>query len=351
MSLTGWKEKMFQRYLVWSCRPARICRHLQTTLPRTRKAEPCDRRRIRVAALQLEIGLMKTPLEFADEMHRHVRKAADAGAQLVVLPEYNNLPLLGLLPGIEKMEEEYKNKEAGQAQENNGEDISLAEIFRYMSPAVQALVHTIFSRLALAYGLYIMAGTYILTDNGAAVNRAFLYGLAGKLIGYQDKVHFLPYEAEWVQKQGTSFNVYDTPLGRLALPVCMDATYYETFRILEHKQADIALLPIANIEEYNYWLALRGIWPRVQESLLYGVKSALVGSLAGMKFTGRAGIYGPLEITPNRDGVLAEVGTFDSEAMAVANLDLEALYELRRSHPWRDTNAALYRRYFPAIYH
>ena len=358
MSLDGWKERLFQRYLIWSCRPARIRRHLRTVLPEPPPAETAktaDRRKIRAAAVQVKLVLNKSPLQFADEMHRRVREAVDHGAVLVAFPEYNNLPLLGLLPGIEQIEEAYRQKaenpgSASADEDKQKEDIRLTEVFHYMSPAVKPLVDTVFSSLAEAYKIYIMAGSYTLADNGSVVNRSFLYGPSGKMLGSQDKVHLLPVEEEWQLKRGDTFNTYDTSLGRLALPVCMDATYFETFRILEQSETDIVILPIANQEEYNYWLALRGIWPRVQESRLYGVKSALVGSIAGLNFTGRAGIYAPLELTAKKDGVLAEVGPHDREAMAVADLDLDALHELRRNDPWRDKNPALYRRYFPEIY-
>ena len=356
----GWKEKLFQRYMIWACRPSRITKHLSAFLPRPRQPEPADRRQIKVAALQIELKLFKNPLQYADEMHRLVREAADQGAQLVVFPEYNNLALLGMLPGIEKMEKEAfrekgaradkEGKGGGASVQGRGDDLSLADLFRYMSPAVKPLVHAIFSQLASAYSLHIMAGSYTLEEKGEIVNRALLYGPSGDLIGSQDKVHLLPMEAGWNLKKAASFNVYETPLGCLAMPVCMDATYYETFRILEKSGAEIALLPIANLEEYNYWLALRGIWPRVQESQVYGIKSALVGSVAGFTFTGRAGIFAPLEITPGQNGVLAEVEPFDREAIALAKLNLEALDQLRRNHPWRDYNQALYKRYFPEIY-
>ncbi len=352
MAPLGWKEKLFQHYLAWVCRPARLKKHLRSQLPPRRRPVPVDRRRIRTAAIQLELKLFKGPFDYVDEMHRRTREAADRGAQLVVFPEYNNLPLFGMLPGIEKMEEASRDKDTGKeaAAESSREEIILPDLYRYMSPVVKPLVHTVFSSLSAAYGLYIMAGSYILADNGEIVNRSFLYGPSGELVGNQDKVHLLPVEADWQVKRGSSFPVFETPLGRLAMPVCMDATYYETFRILEYSGAEIALLPIANLQEYNFWLALRGIWPRVQECPLFGVKGALVGSVAGFTFTGRAGIFAPLEITPNRDGVLAEVEPFDREAMVVADLDLKALEQLRSNHPWRDTNPALYRKYFPQIY-
>ncbi len=352
MDLNVIKQKLFRLYLAWICRPYRVKKHLKSSLPAGRKPAPVNRRRIRAAALQLEFKLVKNPLDYVDEMHRQVAKAAAKGTQVVVFPEYNSLPLLGLLPGSGELEERAQKSAEGEKDTGNGIDLEvlLPDLFRYMSPVVQPLVHALFSSLAEAYGLYIMAGSHTLTENGDLVNRAYLYDPSGKLKGAQDKVNLLPRETTWNIKRGSTFSVFKTPLGNLGLPVCMDATYYETFRALELAGADIALLPIADPQEYNFWLALRGIWPRVQESPLYGIKGALVGNMAGFIFTGRAGIFAPLELTPAGDGVLDEVEPCDREAMAVADLDLEALHALRADHPWRDQNLALYRRYFPEIY-
>lgn len=354
MPLDGWKEKLFSKYLVWLCRPNRIRRYLQAQLPsKTRAFEAVNRRRIRVAAVQQELKLHKNPLAYVDEIHRRVQEAVDGEARLVVFPEYHNLPLLGMLPGIEKMADGYaeKSENGGPAkEEGNSDEISLSDVFRYMSPAVQPLIQALFSTLASAYTLHIMAGSYALANNGDVVNRSFLYGPSGRLLAGQDKVHLMPVESEWGIRRGTTFSICSTELGRLALPVCMDATYYETFRIMEHEKVDIVMLPIADLAEYSFWPALRGIWPRVQESVLYGVKSALVGEIAGLKFTGRSGIFAPIELSPQRDGILAEVNTHSREAIAFADLDLEALEQLRNDHPWRDSNPALYRKYFPTLY-
>ncbi len=357
MALDGWKEKLFQRYLVWSCRPERVRSYLLNTVkPDLRSAQrPLDRKVVRAAALQLELQFYKSPLDYAAAMHHRLAEAVERGANLVSFPEYNSLHLLGLLPGFEAMEEAYREQDAGEkpegsAKESAAEDLTIDALFRYMSPIVKRLVPAIYGTLAHAYGIYVMAGSYILADGGNLVNRSFLFGPDGKLVGSHDKVHLMVIEKEWDLVRGSSFPVYDTALGRLALPVCMDATYYETFRAFEAGDADIALLPIANMESYNYWLALRGVWPRVQESPVYGVKSALVGSVAGMQFTGRAGIFAPLELTPREDGILDEVEPFDKDAIALADLNLEALHELKREHPWRDRNPALYKRYFPRLY-
>ncbi len=336
MILNRLKENLFQRYLVWIFRPARLRRYLKRELPRLSRPLPVTEGTTRVTALQVDLELYKNPLDYADQVHRRVKEAHRLGAQIVVFPEYNNLPLLGMLPGVDELDS--KESRPGAAERAA---ISPADIFTFMTPAVMPFIDSLFSMLAGAYRIYIMAGSYPLADGKDLVNRAFLYGPGGELLGSQDKVHLLPMEMEWKMKRGSCFKSVKTSVGHMAMPVCMDATYFETFRLLETDGVDIALLPIANLEEYNYWLALRGIWPRVQESALYGVKSALVGTAAGFTFSGKAGIFAPLELTPHHNGVLAEAENPFGEAIVTADLDLKALHELRRNHPWRDTNPAI----------
>jgi predicted amidohydrolase len=347
LALDGWQERLFRRYLRWICRPSRVKQYLRGRLPAAGPLQPASGGKVRVAALQLELIFSKNPLDYADQMHRRVKEAAEAGAQLVAFPEYNNVQLFGMLPGIEQMGETAAVPEPAKGK---AAPVTMADVVHYISPAIEPLTRSVFAMLAAAYGVHIMAGSLLVSDCGRAMNRAYLYGPDGTLLGTQDKNHFILTEAGWGLTRGNRIDVFETALGRVAMPVCMDATFFETFRILEQKGAEIAVLPIANNEPYNYWLALRGIWPRVQESPMYGIKSAHVGNLLGFATTGRAGIFAPLELTPDGSGVLAEVESPDTEGMAVADLDLEALRELRRDHPWRDRNPELYARYFPWVY-
>jgi len=39
--------------------------------------------------------------------------------------------------------------------------------------------------------------------------------------------------------------VYSLPFGKVVCPICMDATYFETFRIAREIGADMVILPIA----------------------------------------------------------------------------------------------------------
>ena len=166
-------------------------------------------------------------------------------------------------------------------------------MIRYVGPVVRPLIHTIFSTLARWYRVYIMAGSYLLPEGDRVMNRAILYGPDGSFIGKQDKVHLMPIEKEWGISRGSKLEVFPTPLGKLAFPVCMDATYFETFRILEKQGAEIVMIPIANPEPYNYWLALRGSGPGSRRLQFTGLRAPWWGGSWALNLPAGPGFLPP----------------------------------------------------------
>ena len=51
--------------------------------------------------------------------------------------------------------------------------------------------------------------------------------------------------------RGSSLSVHHLDIGRIAFPICMDATYFETFYAAAEQGAELIILPIANMEEYS----------------------------------------------------------------------------------------------------
>lgn len=352
----SWRDRAFLSWLQWQTRPAKITScldRLGATKAKKDRETPSKSNQIdqvTVAAVQAQLRLVKRIEEYVEQMYSYGVEGAAKGAQLVVYPEDNGTHLLGLLPGIGQLDGE-QELEVALAQ-LGGEELKVAHIFAYLSPVTQQVRHCLFSSLAARLQLYVMAGSFIVADEqGQVINKAFLYGPEGELVGSQTKTHLMPLERQWGLACGQELQVFSTQIGQLAFPVCMDASYYETFRMLSLMGAEIVLLPIANPEEYSHFKALRGIWPRVQESSLYGVKSALVGKAFGMTLTGKAGIYAPMSLTPGGDGVVAESSSFDQEEVVVASLDLAALreYRLKEAHPWQ-YNYQLYQSFFPLLY-
>lgn len=358
------KERIFIKWLLWQTRKGRIHRELvrleQKISLQRRKDNPAkstgdfpgSRNQVTVAAIQGELKLVSRVEEYVAQMFHYTAEAAGKGADLVVFPEDNGAHLVGLLPGIGDLDPSLEMDQA--LKEMTGDEVTVGGLFNYLSPVTNQVFHHTFSRLAQMFQVYIMPGSIIIPgEDGQMINRAFLYDSRGQLVGSQTKTHLLPIEVTWGLSCGQELQVFDTPLGRLAFPVCMDASYYETFRLLTLMGAEIILLPTANPEEYNYYKALRGIWPRVQENLVYGVKSTLVGQAFGLTLTGKAGIYAPLELTRSQDGVINESANHDREDVVVAMLDLEALRKKRaneaRAGKYR-FNLELYRKYFPELY-
>ncbi|HHW05924.1 MAG TPA: nitrilase [Clostridia bacterium] len=352
MLLDGVVNKILTPYLSFRTRPRLVRRflHGKNIKPGTR-GQGIKPGRIRVAAAQVPLYLVEDPLEWVELIYRQVVKGVEAGAQLIVFPEHITLHLLGLVPGVKqlaRLDLLQGNGSPGAA----ALPVSFAGLFGAFGAGVEGLYRATMSSLAGAFGIYIMGGSRLVPDDaGKVVNQASLFDPQGRLVGSQNKAHLLPLEAQWGICRGNRLEIFDTALGKIAFPVCMDATYFETFRILSLLGAEIVIIPIANPEEYNLWKALRGIWPRVQESCVYGIKSALVGKgFFGLNFTGKAGIFAPLEIQPP-DGLVALAQSPDQEDLVVGDLDLIQLRAARaRRFREENLNLPLYRRYFPAIY-
>ncbi|MCL4516206.1 MAG: nitrilase [Firmicutes bacterium] len=345
------KERAFNYLLLWKSGPRRVKRVLDSRrIGRSSNCNHLPARRIRVASVQMRLELVGSATQYAEKIYRLTREAVERGAQLIVFPEYTGIPLVGFLPGLEKLAAGTTMQ--GALDTMVGGDVKAADVFRVLAPAVRRIYETTFAELSRRFGVYIIAGSAVLPDEtGEVRNYGHFFGPDGLLIGRQAKVHLMPEEAAWGLSPGEGFQVFDTLLGRIALPVCMDATYFETFWIVAQAGAEMVAIPSANPEPYNLWMALRGIWPRVQESQVIGIGSSMVGEFMGLAFTGRSSVLAPLELTPDRTGVIAQAATFDQEEVVVADVDLGALAQLRQEAPISGGfNIALYKKYLPMAY-
>jgi len=73
--------------------------------------------------------------------------------------------------------------------------------------------------------------------------------------------------------------------------------------------------------------------------------------LAGGGYRGHATIHAPLEMTLERNGILAQARGDIAEEVIVAELDLQALQAVINHYPiYEMLNEGMYRRYFPSLY-
>ena len=340
------RDLALQFMLHMRSRPGRVSHRLHRRGFRHRVRTP-EVGVVRAAAVQLEWRLCETAEEFVDLAYDNVRAAVGEGAELVAFPEDTASLLVGVMPGLGPM---LRSLTVDEAMRQIGDDVQVADLFRVLGRATRRIYETTFATLAKGYGVHIAAGSAMLPlPDQRVLNIGHLFAPDGRILR-QAKCHLMPLEEEWGLTAGEDLEVYDTAIGRIGLPVCMDATFFETFRILRQLGAEIVVLPMADPEyPYSPWKALRGIWPRVQESQVFGVQAALVGEALGMRLTGHAGIYAPLALTEQGDGRLAVSDRPDGDALVLADLDVAALRRLREEQPLQ-LNPALYERYFPRVY-
>src|SRR5665648_442865 len=263
--------------------------------------------------------------------------------------------LCGFIDQAVKVKDQDKEKDEEKDREEEldlkGNNHFLTTVFKGVAKPIEAGIKRIVSLLAKEYGIYIYSGSYILKEKEAIYNAGSLFGPDGNLIGTQKKMHLTDFEVKLGIKRASNMEAYSLPFAKVVCPICMDATYFETFRIAREIGADMVILPIANLEEYSTWKALRGIWPRVQESYLYGLKSSLNGWIAGMHFTGKAGIFAPLLMTEKKDGILSLSPSYEGNHLVTANINLKKLYEAREKAEYQeDRNPEFEEKYIERTY-
>ena len=271
---------------------------------------------IRVAACQYAIELHTTWEGYAAHLSGLCREAAEAGAELLLLPEYAGLVLSGQLP---------------EAQRGD-----LAASIAGIQPLLPSWL-ALCERLAKDFDLYLQPGTApVLDADGQYRNRAWLFGPEG-LLGHQDKLMMTRFEREqWSIAPGQGVQVFDTRLGRLGILVCYDNEFPLLARRLAELGADLILAPSCTDTEAGYHRVRIGAQARALENQIAVLQSPTVGlapwSLALDENVGKAGLFVPPDHSMPADGVLAISATAFPEGhrWLIADLDLERVRRVRR---------------------
>ncbi len=305
-----------------------------------RPAPPTTRRgTVTLAAAQLELEISTTPKHFAERMARYVRKAAQAGAGLVVFPEDVGTCLLGLYLDLKGMVESYAQSPRGFLDVFKGDMPPMARLFAGVSPYALEVYRNTFGDLAREHGINILAGSILVAEGQQVFNVAHLFDRRGDLVLQQRKVHLFPLEKEWGANEGDGVAVADLDVGRVGVLLGLDAQSPELGRALAAQGADLLLAATAHPDECYTLENLSGLWARVQDNAVFGVKSCLYGQLAKFVVRGRSGIYAPCAMTEDRTGILAEAPFTDQDALITATVDFAALaVHQRQTHSEEPVN-------------
>ena len=267
-------------------------------------------RRVRIAAMQYLLRPITRFEEFATQVEFFVRSAQEYRSQFVIFPEYFTMQLLSYL------------REPAPARAVR----RLAQLF----PDYEAL----FKRLATETGLYIIAGTHPVIEEGQLFNAAHLFTPNGRVFR-QKKVHLTATEkGPYQMSRGHGFYVYHTLYGKIAILVCYDVEFPEAARALAEAGAQIIFVPSCTDDRQGFCRVRYCAQARTSENQVYVAIAGTVGNLPEVPYMaahyGQGAILTPSDYFFARDGIAAE-GTVNQEQMVVSDVDLDLLDEQRVS--------------------
>lgn len=263
----------------------------------------------RVAAVQMASG----PNVGANliEAGRLISRAADAGAELVVLPE--NFAIMGM-----------SERDKVGIREADG----------------RGPIQDFLAEQADKHRVWIVGGTVPLAAEAESKVRAacLLYDERGTRVARYDKVHLFDvhldesgenYEESETIEPGRDVVVVDTPFGRLGLAVCYDLRFPELFRRMLRDGVELIALPAAftALTGRAHWEVL--VRARAIENLCYVVTAAQGGyHVNGRETFGDSMIVDPWGVVLDR---LAQGSGF-----VAGEIDRERIASIRRSFPALD---------------
>jgi len=140
-------------------------------------------------------------------------------------------------------------------------------------------------------GLYIIAGTHPVIQQGELSNAAHLFTPNGRIFR-QKKVHLTQTEkGPYQMSTGHGFYVYHTDYGRIAILVCYDVEFPEAARILAEAGAQIVFVPSCTDKRQGFCRVRYCAQARASENQIYIAMTGTVGNLpeAGNAHTLRSG--------------------------------------------------------------
>jgi len=199
---------------------------------------------------------------------------------------------------------------------------SRAEAYTQAEPIPEGQTTQYLLRLSREYGVYI-CGSFHEQDGVDLYNTSILTGPEG-LVGKYRKLHLCETEQFHLEPGNLGIPVFHTPLGRIALLICLDAYYPESFRIAAMQGADIVCTSFhgKDLQEINGLpQSLHTPIPilcmaNALSNHMYVVGCNQVGNCNGYQSAGQSIIANPY------GAPVGSVATYDQEEILYAEVDL-----------------------------
>lgn len=280
---------------------------------------------VKLAAAQMCLTPYQDIQSFIQECCRILDTAVKSGSHLVLFPH-----LAGALPlTIEK------NAGAIAAQFirdiANGKPSALKQRFDQMIDRFSDFLfdcsYNIFLLLAHKYNVYIATGGLYISSKDGVLCRSYLFSPDQPEAFFQDKLQLSPFEKRLGVSAGNELKVFDLKIGKTAILAETDGLYYECFKVAKALGADIILCPSLRGEALPGYPAYNPALQHAQHFNVYTARASFcsAGELIP-KFPGASGIYAPLTLSKDLDGVVAAAEA-DCPSVISARIDPPKLAE------------------------
>lgn len=257
--------------------------------------------KVRAALLQLSVtGAKEENLRRTAEA---VRRAADAGAQIVCLPEMFCCP--------------YET-----------------QAFRAHREAAGGRIWTALAQMAAESRVYLIGGSFPEAADGRLYNTCFVFDAAGQQVARHRKVHLFDIDVRGGQRfresetfsPGEDLTVFETPFGRVGVEICFDIRFTELTQLLALQGARMVFVPAS----FNMTTGPRH-WQLLFRARALDAQLYLLGCAAARDARQSYVSYGHSLVTTPWGEVLAELGS--APGMLLETIDLAAVDEVRAQIP------------------
>ncbi|NOU96755.1 hypothetical protein GC093_26560 [Paenibacillus sp. LMG 31456] len=295
---------------------------------------------MKVASSQYRARKLKSIQDFEDHVRWHVQSAKEQGAELLLLPEFFAIELITL----------------HSFEIRNTADIT--KIFEWFGKEYTSYLKQLCGSLAKEYQITLAAGTHFTyhVEDGCYYNTAFLFAPDG-VVFEQNKIHpsyEMVYNKE-LTTPGKKLDIFEINGVKYGIAICYDNSFPEVARILSQMGADVILAPTACLDEWGQSRNILFAQARASENQVYVINSHLIGAIPfpnhipyGFTFTGKSGIYSPIQPMIGTANAIVSQGEANVEMVVVGDIDLDYLKFIRENGHNRnrtDMRTSFYQQY------
>jgi len=267
--------------------------------------------KVRIACVQYKVRKISSFEQFANQVEYFVETAADYRSDFVLFPEFFSVQLLSVL-----------------------EPMSPLDGIRTLAEDFTDKFIELMSGLAQKYGLYIIAGSHPVDDDGKLYNKCFIFDSSGRYIS-QPKLHITPSEQRyWGIEGGHELAVIATPKAKIGVQICYDVEFPEATRYLADEGVELLFVPYCTDDRHGQLRVRYCAQARAIENQIFVATAGIIGNLPSVPAMdihyGQAAVFTPVDFEFARDGIQA-IADSNVETLLVTDVDIADLYRSRSS--------------------